>query len=240
MSESYVKDGRGPYFTQVFHYEVDTHFQRIEKKRRAHAIAVYVVVARHAGRDATAFPSLSTIMELTGLARATVVDSLKALKAAGLIKATKRTNRRGQASNLYELVSSAGEPVSSGDELAVSSGDELEEDTVSKKNSRRDADASADVMRDPGRYFANLLKTVDKEPTDRERERCFVHLKQLVDKQGATREEMEKVVAKGFEAHMTGNEWWPKDLLHKIRNGNVLPFRREPEEPQRPQKRVIS
>ena len=124
---TYVRDARGPYFTQVYHYEVDDYFQRIERKRRAHAIAVYVVVARHASHKVSSFPSLSRIMELSGLSRATVVEALKELKRVGLISVTKRTNRRGQATNLYELVSS-------GDELTVSSSPELEEDTEEKKS----------------------------------------------------------------------------------------------------------
>lgn len=105
-------------------------------------------------------------------------------------------------------------------------------------DSQAPPDASAKVMRDPGGYYADLLKLAGKEPTDRERERCFPHLKKLISKHGATRVEMEKVIGKAFEARMGGFEWWPKDIFDRLRQTNVTPLR--PVEPTRPKKRVIS
>lgn len=49
------------------------------------ALAVYMVLARHADREASAFPSVALLSELTGCARTTVRVALHLLELAGLV-----------------------------------------------------------------------------------------------------------------------------------------------------------
>jgi hypothetical protein len=63
-----------------------------------HGMLVYVALAHHADRDGRCWPSLSTLENETGLARATIVKETKSLKELGLLRVS-----RLKRSNLYEL-----------------------------------------------------------------------------------------------------------------------------------------
>jgi hypothetical protein len=196
---------------------------------------LYGLLKSYAWQDSKTYPGVKTLCASAGVGKDTLGKYLKELVDAQLLE----VRRRGQGkTNLYIFKKIGKRSNPDGDtgshqereEGGTLNGDASShnEDSVnedSSTNSRKGADALADVMVNPGKYFSNLLKTAGKEPTDRERERCFVHMKQLIDKHDATRVEMEKIASSGFQAHMNGYEWWPKDLLRKLRQGNVTPLR---------------
>jgi predicted transcriptional regulator len=253
MSGARLEDRRRHNFFILDNEVIDDYIELIPEHRRADALAVYSVLARHANEHGVAWPGVAYIGRKIGRSRPTVIDAVKELGKLGLVGKEERADTPGgQATNIYTLPpvekgrseASGVNTVNRGCKQDLQGGvneidtkkTQREEDP--EKNSRKGADALADVMVNPGKYFSNLLKTAGKEPTDRERERCFVHMKQLIDKHEATRVEMEKIASSGFQAHMNGYEWWPKDLLRKLRQGNVTHLRAV--EPTRPAKKVIS
>lgn len=86
-----------------FDYAVlDTHGAKI----KAAGIAVYMVLARHAGNDSQqAFPAVQSIAEKTGMSDRQVKRVLKTLEEAGLISIEPQYDEAGrQLSNLYTLL----------------------------------------------------------------------------------------------------------------------------------------
>lgn len=70
------------------------------------ALAVYICLVRHASWDDRhqCFPSLDTIAEQMRLSRPTIVNALKALKAAGLISIRKERVPGGYERSVYTLL----------------------------------------------------------------------------------------------------------------------------------------
>lgn len=70
----------------------------------AEGIAVYCALAYHANNeDNTAWPSVATIMKLTGLARATVRRYIENLERLELVTVYEAFDFRGQTSSIYVL-----------------------------------------------------------------------------------------------------------------------------------------
>ena len=61
---------------------------------------VYMALVLHSDQNRSCWPSQSTIAKRTGLSRQTVIRSLRALEAAGLVA---RTHRGGRAVKAYQL-----------------------------------------------------------------------------------------------------------------------------------------
>jgi hypothetical protein len=234
--ESYLADGRGAYYARVFHEEIDHGYSRVPKGRRAHAIAVHVMLARHVGgKDRTAFPSLSRLQERTGLSRPTVIDALKELSKAGLIRVEKGSDEGGKKKNVYTLTSPplvndvyhpSKSPLPPLVNDVYPKKNHIEEETE-KKNSRRGADAPTQPKKKNWFGFfcelANSLQVI-VTPEDR-RGDLSANLKALVTKHEATDEEMYKVVSKILEARCSGYEMSPQKALGKFRCNNVTPIR---------------
>lgn len=69
-----------------------------------YGIAVYMALARWAGKDGTCYPSIATIAKKLGCSSNKVRESLKNLTEAGWIKIEKRTDGKRHQSNLYILL----------------------------------------------------------------------------------------------------------------------------------------
>jgi hypothetical protein len=108
----------------------------------------------------------------------------------------------------------------------------------SSKNSRRDADASLDIMNNPFGYYCEVAKALRVKILPEDRNQTSKHFKDLVRLDMPTEEEIKRVVSKMLEARTAGIFWSPQKALEKVRGNNVTPLR--PVEPARPKKRVIS
>ena len=76
----------------------------------ASAKLVLLAICHHADKDGKAFPSLSRISELTGLAKRTISRKVAMLVEAGLITAEERTRPNGShTSTLYSVDLNAAE-----------------------------------------------------------------------------------------------------------------------------------
>lgn len=74
---------------------VDRRIEEIPERRRADALAVYTVLARHADKNGAAFPSQKYIGEKIGRSHPVVIEALRELAAAGFLSISKRTKRDG-------------------------------------------------------------------------------------------------------------------------------------------------
>lgn len=100
MKQDEVRDGRRP-----GHFWIDNEIlDDYGAKLGAHAMAVYMVLARYSN-NGVCFPATSTIGKDLNMSRPTVIKALQALKDAGLILIEERKMPvRGQTSNLYTLL----------------------------------------------------------------------------------------------------------------------------------------
>lgn len=242
-STAYVADARAPYYARVYHGEIDDGYSRIPDGRRSHAIAVHVMLARHAGKDRSAFPSITRLQKLTGLSRGIVVDSLKWLVRVGLIVKAEGKTEKNQRINIYTLTLPPKGGVvhevnygSSSGELGVvhevnSKKKQLEEET--KKNSRRDADAS------PGEtnwfeFFCKAAKLLDVTITPEDRKHTARHFKDLVRLEEPTDAEMKVAISKMLEARASGFDMSPQKALGKVRGVRHLKVVGGNDQPSRP------
>src|SRR5947209_695848 len=86
--------------SRIPHTIIDQYGERIG----ANALALLMILARHADENGQAFPSLTTLMKKTVLSKPTVVKAIQTLVDAGLVCITKREDsERGHISNLYTL-----------------------------------------------------------------------------------------------------------------------------------------
>ncbi len=65
---------------------------------------VYVLLLRHQGKHATAWPAQATLAEETGLTERTVRSAIKALEAAGLIETLSKGSARRKRANVYRVI----------------------------------------------------------------------------------------------------------------------------------------
>src|SRR5262249_49579605 len=80
-------------------------------------VAVYVVLARHAGKDRSAYPSYQRIASKLKISRRMAIKAVQVLMRAGLVeKRSQPRGRKGWSANLFVLRALGGEPYSPGGE----------------------------------------------------------------------------------------------------------------------------
>jgi hypothetical protein len=84
---------------------VDEAIQHIDARHRAHALAVYVALKRHAGETKSCYPGVPRICQLTGLSRPTVAKALRRLESVGVVSVdrNRKTSQGDADTNLYYL-----------------------------------------------------------------------------------------------------------------------------------------
>lgn len=127
------------------------------------AAKVYAVLALHAGPSGWAWPSLTTIAEMTGMHRQTIPKLARELEAAGLIE---RDRSRGGRSTRYQLVGHREVPSLAGqsrigDRSASRSGSEAATETVAQRR----VDSSAGARRQSRQRAPNIIMN-NKENND--------------------------------------------------------------------------
>ena len=75
---------------------------------------------------------------------------------------------------------------------------------LSSKNSRRDAKASADLMKNPFGYYCEVAKALRVSILPEDREQTSKHFKDLARLESPTEEELKRVVSKMLEARTAG------------------------------------
>jgi DNA-binding transcriptional MocR family regulator len=72
---------------------------------RAHGLAVYCLLCRHANRDGGAFPSIRRLAELIGASKSAVFDALAILEQLGLIRVDRQRGEDGRKeTNVYAIL----------------------------------------------------------------------------------------------------------------------------------------
>ncbi len=98
-------DARNRRFFWLDNEVVDEFIETVPKKRRADALAVYSVLARHADREGVAWPGLGYIGSKVGRSRPTVISSIDELVDAKLVERIPRSDGQGRKlSNSYRLL----------------------------------------------------------------------------------------------------------------------------------------
>lgn len=119
---------------------------------RAKTVMFYLI--NRSNKELTCFPAIPTIARETGLSERTVQRALKELVEEGFVEKTPRYRENGgQSSNLYRLGiekdDCSVEPAIQDDELENASGNETEEKTQeridSKKGKRLQSDANVQI-----------------------------------------------------------------------------------------------
>lgn len=105
MTEIQIKDTRKKGFFITDNEAVDEMIQIIGHS----AFAVYCVISRHSDKNGEAFPSQETIAKKAGLHRETVIEKIKILEEANMIKVdqTKETGTGKWLHNTYTLLDRA-------------------------------------------------------------------------------------------------------------------------------------
>jgi hypothetical protein len=96
--------------------------------------------------------------------------------------------------------------------------------------SRRDADASKDIMKNPFGYYCKVADALEVDILPEDRDQTSKHFKDLVRNQQPSKEELRRVVSKMLEARTAGVFWSPQKTLEIVRGDNVTPFRRKQQE----------
>jgi DNA-binding MarR family transcriptional regulator len=101
VSSARVRDGR----KRDWFWLDDAVVDRLARDMQPLALAVYVVLARHADGEGRCWPSRATIAEKLGVSRGTVRNAIKHLAGCGLIDVEIRRNDDGShRSNVYTLL----------------------------------------------------------------------------------------------------------------------------------------
>jgi len=80
-----------------------------DRRLRAGDKSVYAILCMYADNDRLdCYPSRETIMEEAGVSDNTLRNTIRKLKLLGYIDVDRRTNHRGQATNLYVLLNGGG------------------------------------------------------------------------------------------------------------------------------------
>lgn len=88
---------------------IDELIERVPEKRRADALAVYTILARHADKNSVSFPRISYLQRKLGRSKNTVLDALKALARIGILKIESRYKADGsRLPNDYTLMDIGG------------------------------------------------------------------------------------------------------------------------------------
>jgi hypothetical protein len=99
-----LEDRRRHNFYIVDNEVIDDYIEEIPEGRRADALAVYSVLARHANEQGVAWPGTAYIGRKIGRSRPTVIDAVKELGKLGLVGKEERPDTPGgQATNIYHL-----------------------------------------------------------------------------------------------------------------------------------------
>ena len=234
MSGAELEDRRRHNFYIVDNEVIDDYAELIPENRRADALAVYCVLARHADAGGRAWPGTAYIGRKIGRSRPTVIDAVKELGKLGLVGKEERPNTSGgQATNVYTLppVSKGGgvndvdrgckQDLQGGVNTVNTKKTHREEDP--KKNSRRDArqaDASPDAPQEKANWmgvYCREAKRMGVSVSDEDRERVPGNLARCHMKEGASDTEMNRLIN-----HMLGRRIHnvilsPQEALNDVR-----------------------
>ena len=158
MSSARLRDGRRHAFFIMDNEFVDECIERIPEKRRADALAAYVVLARHADTHGVAWPGVEYIGAKMGRSKPVVIEAISELGKAGLIG----KERRGQnKTNVYVL-----EPI---DKAGGKQDLPPEVNRIDTKNTQKEEDYEANASRQgpSASPEAQTIIPVDKYTTDR-------------------------------------------------------------------------
>jgi hypothetical protein len=209
--------------------------------------SIMLALADHAHDDGTQIrPSVARLAWKTGYEDRQVQRILKKLRdEMKILVCTERGGGRGKP-NVYRFDWTKGVKKSPFRPKRVTSeaekGDTAmtpEPSSLEPSYSRRDADASINILKNPFGYYCKVADALEVEILPEDREQTSKHFKDLMRLHSPTKEELRRVVSKMLEARTAGVFWSPQKTLEKVRGNNVTQLRPN-QEPPRPRKRVIS
>jgi hypothetical protein len=211
--------------------------------------SIMLALADHAHDDGTQIrPSVARLAWKTGYEDRQVRRILKKLRdEMKILVCTERGGGRGKP-NVYRFDWTKGVKKSPFSPKRVTSDTEKgdiamspEPSSIEPSYSRRDADASKEIMEKPFGYFCKAADALGIEILPEDREQTAKHFKDLTRMHSPTKEELRRIVSKMLQLRTDGVFWSPQKSLEWVRgrSNNVTPLRPN-QEPTRPRKRVIS
>lgn len=116
---------------------------------RPGAAAVYLVLRLHADRAGRCFPSQERLADLTGLGLRTVQLAVKTLEKTGLVKVTRRTDRKHGSYLLYELTTPSSEQDGAGPAPGPARADTAPSNAQNLRHQRADSAPPRRILRHP-------------------------------------------------------------------------------------------
>jgi hypothetical protein len=193
---------------------------------------VLLAYADHADDEGgSVFPSLARVAYKTGYSRDQVRRISKELREANLMMLVEKATHNRPAE--YKLTLERGSILPPLTPRGVGANDPPQvgasvppEPSVQPSGSRRDADASRQIVKNPFGYYCDVAKALRVTIVPEDREQTSKHFKDLMRIQKPDEEELRRVVSKMLEARTAGTFWSPQKALEKVRGNNVTPLRR--------------
>jgi hypothetical protein len=193
---------------------------------------VLLAYADHADDEGgSVFPSLARVAYKTGYSRDQVRRISKELREANLMMLVEKATHNRPAE--YKLTLERGSILPPLTPRGVGANDPPQvgasvppEPSVQPSGSRRDADASRQIVKNPFGYYCDVAKALRVTIVPEDREQTSKHFKDLMRLQKPDEEELRRVVSKMLEARTAGTFWSPQKALEKVRGNNVTPLRR--------------
>ena len=194
---------------------------------------VLLAYADHADDEGgSVFPSLARVAHKTGYSRDQVRRISKELREANLMVLVEKATHNRPAE--YRLTLDRGSilppltPRGVGANEPPQVGASVQpEPSVQPSGSRRDADASVDMMKKPFGYFCKCADALEVEILPEDREQTAKHFKDLMRIHKPTKEELRRLVSKMLQLRTDGVFWSPQKALEwaRGRSNNVTPLR---------------
>ena len=192
-----------------------------------HALALYGHLKRTCGQSGKCWKATKTLATEANMSAGKVSESRAELEDAKLITVERPSKRKTAIvtitdvwlKNFQHFASEASAKPSVQNMNTECSEYETKKEP-SSKNSRRDAqqaDASADLMKNPFGYYCEVAKALRVSILPEDREQTSKHFKDLSRRESPTEEELKRVVSKMLEARTAGVFWSPQKALEKVR-----------------------